>query len=567
MVKLPKRGWLLLIAAVIIAAAFGAYRFYKSRFLNDTLPDTVRSQSGGLYTISYDTVIIDEVAGSVFISNIRVQADTLVLKSDTFSGERPDVLINLRADSLRVSGVETPRALVSKEISGRSLLIKGVELQLIQLEKQKERSQPKDSLPSDVVERIYYDIMKELRMVSMDTILVQDVHLTFMNQASGKTNMKSHNVSIHLNDLLIDEASLRDPARIFFSRQVQITADSIYLADKKGLYTYGFSGFDLDTRSATLLTQHIAVKPLFSESAFAKQFKTQVDRFNFSLGPVKLTGIDPARAMSGELSADSLIVSESSFRIFRDGTFPRDKLSRVGQYPQQVITKIPFPLTISNAVFVRSFVEYKEKNPKTGQSGKVQFNRVTARMENITNEKQALRKNDNMQVYFDGYFLNMAKVEVSMSLKLGDERGRFSAKGKLGAFDATKLNIITEPLGMARVDRGKVNGIRFNMNGDNYQATGELRMLYDGIKISSLKLQEGKPGFQKEGLKSLMANMILRNKNTSGSNERVGRINNERNTNRSFFNLVWKSIFEGVKDVVGMPPGETSKNSKEKKTP
>ncbi len=560
MAKLPKRGALLVIVAILIATAFGVYRFYKSRFLNRTLPETVQSGSGGLYKISYDTIVIDEVAGSVFVKNILVQADTFVLKSDTFSGKRPEVLINLHADSLRISGVETPRALVNKEISGRSLLITGVDLQLLQLEQQNDSSS-RDSLPSDVIERIYYDIMKELKLVRMDSILVQDVNLSVVSFASGKSGMTSRNVSVRLNDLLIDEASLSDPARIFFSKQVHITADTILLADKKGLYKYSFTGFDLDSRSATLITENIAVKPVFSESAFAKQFKTQIDRFNFTLGPVRLTGINPARAMSGELSADSLIVSESAFRIYRDGTFPRDKLNRVGQYPHQVITKIPFPITIANAVFRRSFIEYKEKNPKTGQSGKVQFNRVTAVLKNITNEKMALKKNDKLLIDFDAHFLDMARVKVNLSLQLGDERGRFTAKGTLGAFDATKLNVITEPLGMARVDRGKIDGIRFNMNGDNYQATGDLGMIYDGLKISALKREEGKSGFQKEGLKSLMANMILRNKNTAGDKERKGRINNERNTNRSFFNHVWKSIFEGVKDVAGMPPGETSKSA------
>ncbi len=563
MIKLSKKGWLLIISAIVIAVAFGAYKFYKSRFLSETLPETVRAQSGGLYKISYDTLILDEVAGSLFVKNIVVQADSFVLKSDTFQGERPDVLINLHADSLSISGVETPRALLNKEISGRSLLIKGVQLELIQLEKAKD-SVVKDSLPSDIIERIYYDIMKELKMVSMDTILVQDVTLSIIDRVAGKTTMTSRNVSVHLNDLLIDQSSLRDPSRIFFSKQVHIAADSIHLADKKGLYKYEFAGFDLNTSSATLTTKHIAVRPLFSESGFAKQFKTQVDRFNFTLGPVRLSGIDPARAMSGEFKADSMVVAESSFLIFRDATFPRDKLSRVGQYPHQVITKIPFPINISHALFLRSYIEYKEKNPKTGRSGKVHFNQVTARIQNLTNEKTALEKNDNMQVFFSASFLNMAKVEVNMSMKLGDERGRFSAKGHLAGFDATKLNVITEPLGMARVERGKIDGIRFNMNGDNYQATGDLTMLYDGLKVSALKIEEGKPGFQKEGFKSFMANMMLRNKNTSGENERKGKINNARNTNRSFFNLVWKSIFEGVKDVAGMPAGESSKGNKDR---
>ncbi|RYG28909.1 MAG: hypothetical protein EOO01_39030 [Chitinophagaceae bacterium] len=90
------------------------------------------------------------------------------------------------------------------------------------------------------------------------------------------------------------------------------------------------------------------------------------------------------------------------------------------------------------------------------------------------------------------------------------------------------------------------------MSGDNYKAGGDLIMLYDGLKVSTLKMEDDNKGYKRKGLVSLLANAIVKNKNPSGGETRTAKMNNDRNTNRSFFNLLWKSIFTGVKETAGM---------------
>jgi len=557
-----KRILLYSILVIVVVAGVGIYRFYKSEFLDATIPGTVHSQSQGLYKITYDTILVDEVAGSLLVNNIDIQVDTLFLSSDT-ARENPSVILNLHADTLRVSGVQTPRALLNNEIKGRRLLIKNASVELFKIGKPEKNSG--DTAKGDFLERIYFDVIKQMKLVSMDTIILENIDLSYKDFKTKKLILKSTNVSLTLYDLLIDENTPADKHRIFFSKKVQIFADSIQLRDPKNHYDFRFNGLTINTGSQELKLNSASIRPLLGELAFVRLFKTQKDRFNFSFSAITIKGIDPLRLAIGELSADSLSVRKSSFFIYRDLRIPRDKVSRVGQYPHQTLMKIPFPVNIKQAFFNNSFIEYKEMNEKTNKAGKVQFNRVSAVMHNITNEPGAMRKNHLLLIQFSAWFLNMAKADVRLSMRIGDKQGRFSAEGKLGPFNAQRLNVLTEPMGLARIERGNVRGINFNMQGDNYRGDGELVLLYDKLRISSLKLEDDKSGYEKKGLSSLIANIIAINRNPSGGRTRKGSMSNERNTNRSFFNLIWKSIFTGVKETTGMDILGKQQKKKDKK--
>jgi hypothetical protein len=550
MVLSKGKWWIAIVVVVLVAVAIGAYRFYKSRFFDSTLPDSVYAASDGLYQISYDTIIVDEVGGSVIINNIVVAADTASLRGDTSLQDQPAVVLNLKADTLRVFGVKTPRALLNKEISGSILRIKNASVEMYRVHEKEDTATERSG--RDIIESVYWDVLRQLKMVDIDTIMLENIDLTYTDLKTNKLILRTSKISLVLHQLLIDSNSLADRSRIFFAKRVEMSADSIQLRDAKGEYDFRFQGLSINTGAQHLKLRSASIEPRLGEKAFMNQQKYQRDRFDISLSEISIKSIDPERLSIGELVADSLSVGKSNFKIFRDLRIPRDKESRVGQYPHQVIMKVPFPLDIRKAFFNNSFLEYKEINDKTGEAGKVQFNRVTAVMQNLTNDQAAITKNNLLTIDFDAWFLNTAKIDARMSLRIGDKQGRFSVSGNLGKFNPVVLNQLTIPMGKVRVDKGVINGISFKMTGDNYNADGELTMLYEDLKVSSLKQEDGKPGYQKKGLESVLANAILRNKNPSNGNTRRSGMKNERNTNRSFFNLVWKSIFAGVKESVGM---------------
>jgi hypothetical protein len=93
--------------------------------------------------------------------------------------------------------------------------------------------------------------------------------------------------------------------------------------------------------------------------------------------------------------------------------------------------------------------------------------------------------------------------------------------------------------------------LHFNFEGTDSTSDGKVLLLYEDLKISLLKKDKDEGKLDKKSLVSLFANLIIKNSNKA-EDPRAAEVHFNRILNKSFFNLIWKSIFTGVKQTVGM---------------
>jgi hypothetical protein len=216
-----------------------------------------------------------------------------------------------------------------------------------------------------------------------------------------------------------------------------------------------------------------------------------------------------------------------------------------------MVMKLPFDLNIKTAVFANSFIEYKERNAKSEKSGKVQFYNAGIRVDNLTNYKKVLAEK-NMRIQFNAQFLNKAPVKAAIHFFPGSD-GRFTIQGDMGAMPAPAVNELTEPMGLAKIETGTLTSLHFEFAGNNYATDGKLIMLYDDLKISLLKKDSVDNTLDKKKLASLFANFKVKDANPGKKGEiRQATVHYDRDVSKSFFNLIWKSVFTGVKETVGI---------------
>jgi hypothetical protein len=120
-------------------------------------------------------------------------------------------------------------------------------------------------------------------------------------------------------------------------------------------------------------------------------------------------------------------------------------------------------------------------------------------------------------------------------------------------FNAKLLNVVSIPMSLIRVNTGTINSVDFNFEGDNLQAGGKFVMKYNDFKIDVLKQDKTAGKIKKKGITSLIANVIVTNDNPRNDNLREEKPHFNRDVQKSFFNLVWKTIFTGMKKTVGVP--------------
>lgn len=536
-----------MVATGVLILGLIVWQFYKYKIANRSINQAVTENSGGLYTIHYEDLVIDEVGGSLHVKNIVIIPDTDVYNQMVREKKNPSVLLRLNIPKLDITGVKTPKTLLNKELEGGKIEILNptIEIELSNLSN--------DTTVDDPGKDISKELLGKLLKIQADSIHVSGANLVVRNRETQKIAFKADNVSLLFTDLLIDSLTKNDTSRILFSRQLDIACDEIQLPSKNRKYRLHIEKLGFTSRHNTFHIGSIRLIPQLSETEFAASFPTQKDRYDFMLEGISLVNIDRGSLWHKRLVADSLIIEKSSFKIYRDISYPGDSISRVGKYPQQQLMKLPVPILIKRAIISRSFIEYKEKNAKSDSAGKVQFFDVYATIDHITNMKSAIAKDNKCTVLFRAKFLDKAPVDARLSLLLKDPSGKFSIEGNLGAIRAQSLNPLTQPMGLARMDEGNIEKLHFKLKATDSSSSGKLVILYNGIKISLLKKDKNENKYDKKGLASFAANILIKNSNPGGDGKtRTVDVHFRRALNKSFFNVIWKSIFVGVKQNVGL---------------
>lgn len=93
----------------------------------------------------------------------------------------------------------------------------------------------------------------------------------------------------------------------------------------------------------------------------------------------------------------------------------------------------------------------------------------------------------------------------------------------------------------------------FKINANLRRSNGQVVFYYNDLKVNLLKEDED-GAKKKKGLLSFLANTILiKDENpTKGGEVRTANITFERVPQASFFNLMWKSVFVGIREIVGI---------------
>jgi|SRR5450432_31896 hypothetical protein len=531
----------------LISAGYFGWSLYKDKFIRDKVSDKVYEKTNGLYTIRYDNMVLDEVAGDLNITNLTIIPDTAKYRQMVADKINPPLLLSLYIPELKIRGVKTPKALVDKKVKGSKLEINNATVVFYYA-----KAHP-DTSANVVKQEMYQQLLGDLKEIQADTVDVTNVSLAFIDIRNNSRTIEASSISVHLEDVDIDSLHNHDSTRFFFAKKAEVKGKKGIIKNKEGTYFYHFNDFDFTKNGGFFSIESVQIEPQLSEDKYAAFSKIQKDRFGIIFKNVSLKNINLQQLIQSNVVADSLIIKKSNIKVYRDRSYPDNNLSTIGKFPQQLLMNLPITLSLKKLIIKDAYIEYKEKNPKSDYSGKVHFNNASAVISNITNDLENIKANRNCIVDFNARFLDAALTHIRLNLILNDPKGRFMYSGSLEGFEANRLNELTEPLGLAKIEKGNLNKLDFNFAGHSYGSDGKITLLYDDLKLSLLKKDSTEDKLKKKKLASFVANIIIKNSNpTRKEPVRVATVHYIHNTKKSFFNLMWKSVFAGVKQTAGM---------------
>lgn len=329
----------------------------------------------------------------------------------------------------------------------------------------------------------------------------------------------------------------------------KLTASGFSLATKDKLYKINAKGLEIDKTRSNISINQVAIVPQLSENEFFRQSTHQRDRYDITFNNIKLNTLNFNRLIGeNAVEADNASL-QLILKVANDRTLPDDTASKVGKAPYQLLMKMKMPVYISKVQVNNSLVEYTERGKMSERNGTVSFKKLNGVITNVTNIPERIKQNGIMKLTASAKFLGQADINTIWQLPLTAGNGNFTVSGSMGLMNGVALNPLIEPIAMASVKSGSLKRTEFVLHGNDLKASINILFAYNNLKIELLK--KGAEEVKKKQVTSFIANALIKNDNPAGKNPvRRSEAINDRQLNRSFFNLLWKTIYKGVKKTV-----------------
>lgn len=235
-------------------------------------------------------------------------------------------------------------------------------------------------------------------------------------------------------------------------------------------------------------------------------------------------------------------------------SLPPAGLDKGKNYPHEALKRLTVQTLIDTLKLQNIDLKYSEYNPASKKTGSVDFKLLTGEVLNVTNDSLALIKNQHAVANLNTKLMGKSNLNLTINFNLADKNGSFTYGGKMDNFNMQLLNPLSKALGLIAIESGNIEHIDFKASGNLRSASGNLNMRYNNLKVKLLSDNIDGEGTKEKGFLSFLANNILvKDENPKkGEAIRTAKMDNGRINSASFFNLMWKTVFVGIKDIVGV---------------
>ena len=256
-----------------------------------------------------------------------------------------------------------------------------------------------------------------------------------------------------------------------------------------------------------------------------------------------------------QLYASSLNISKAQLDVFMNKKRPKEPGDLGKNFPQLLLKQHRLSSSIDTIKLGNSSLSYTEYDPYTAKKGKITLTAFNGYLSNVTNDSLALLQNPWSRGKFTAFLYGKGRLDFDINFHLTSPAQKYNYSGKLHNMQAKYFNQITRPLALLDIASGEADSATFSVNADYRNASGKMTIFYQDLNIGILKLNRNKK-LQRNTLLSLVANnLLLKEDNPSkGEAPRTGTISYTRPDSVSFYSMIWKSLFSGIKENIGMTP-------------
>ena len=303
---------------------------------------------------------------------------------------------------------------------------------------------------------------------------------------------------------------------------------------------YNLSSSLVKVNKNTIQISNFAMLPMVSRAQFIRMIPAEKDLYDIKVNQISVNGSWDFFSNNKFLEASDVKLNGVNANIFRS-KIPADDLKEKPMY-SKLLRSIKIPMFINNLAINNSLLVYEEDTKKSEGPGKLTFNNFSLKAKNINSGKMK-GKPTQIPITINCLFMNASPMNVNWNLDTASANDAFSISGNVADLPASRINPFIEPYLKVRAS-GLIADLIFNFKGNYQGLNGSLKMKHKDLKIAIFR-ETG----EKNKLLSAVANVFVRS-NSDKYPESVPVEKVERDKTKSFFNLFWKGIEQGLKKTL-----------------
>ncbi len=523
---------------------------YWEPVLKKHIKESIYNSTDKLYRVEFDDIGFNVFTGSLSIKNLQLIPDMSIYRQLKSKKQHPRYLFNLYIQKFKFSGINIYEYYVHDELQIDELSINHPDVLVINDVLSKELSDTNSNL------RHPYELIKnELKSLQIDQINLKNINFEFISDSLIKRN--SHKLFLayfKVRNLTIDSTSKNNSDRPFYSDDIKVSIKNYSLNLRDSVNKMQFEEVVASTASSSIELYNFKIVPLNDLENFKSRNGYRKIRIDLYVREAKLTSIDFKKLFyEQKLSGDLIQINKLKAQAFQNNQIPHDP-NKTRRFPSELVYDIKIPFSFNKVIIKNSELNYSEKDQRTSYIWNLSFNSLNGSINNFTNDLERLKNNQKVDIEIESLLNKKALTKLIFTLDYLDKDQPFFVKGSIKNYNLKDLNPILANLSLLEVANCDMRNLKFTMQGDKTKMHSSITMLYNNLRVRILEKNTEDNKFKKNGWFSFLANSVLLNNDNPKFNGKTihPRFNINYQKDYSFFGYIWKAIFKGVKESVGV---------------
>ena len=389
---------------------------------------------------------------------------------------------------------------------------------------------------------------------------IKKIDVSQVDINDGTLNLEYYK-PVHLNHLnligtnfLIDKNSDQQE-RLFSCENLICEMKNMKGKTKDGFYNYGIENIRINNKGDFTVTG-MSLNPAYPEAEFNRRKVYQDDYITINHVDLTGNGFDIKRYVDNE----EISVKKSNFlfdqvEIYRNNHYPLPKDFRI-EMPQKSLRDMSQKFIADSISVSCNRLKYRELEPQASQETKLFFTDIQSTISHLTNIKENLSSDQFAYLTVNGKLMGIGDINAKIDMNLRSLGNEFTMEAECGMMPLRYLNPITEAGMKLSIKEGINNKLSVYFEANEDSSVGHMKFSYNDLKISVLSDKDGL--VKEDKFISFLANTLA----VKSDNPRPGRIlipssvYAKRESDKSFVNYCWRSVFSGIKNTLGMKEKE-----------